>query len=203
MPDSDPAPSVPPAQPGFGPPAPPRRPWGGAPAPVPPGPPGKPGSARKRALYGAVTALVFFAGVGIGAAGGGEDEGADGKTAADAGPRPTVTVTEAAGAEPAPTVTETVRATVTAKPKAKPKPAGPKATIPGDGEFLVGEDIQPGTYKTSGPDGFGCYWERAKDASGELTAIIANNNLEGPGRVTVNQGEYFKSRGCADWQKTG
>lgn len=105
-------------------------------------------------------------------------------------PGPTVTVTEAARSEadPAPEVTETVTATVTAQPK-KAEPAGPATTFSGEGEYLVGEDIKPGTYKTAGPEGeFGCYWERAKDASGEFGSIIANNNLEGPGRVTLHKG---------------
>ncbi|MET7886713.1 hypothetical protein [Streptomyces avermitilis] len=67
-----------------------------------------------------------------------------------------------------------------------------------------GEDIEPGTYKTAGSDGgFGCYWERAKDASGEFGSIIANNNLEGPGRVTLNSGEYFKTNRCQEWKKVG
>lgn len=34
-------------------------------------------------------------------------------------------------------------------------------------------------------------------------AIIANGNLEGSGRVTVNMGEIFKSAGCQDWKKAG
>ncbi|MET7921558.1 hypothetical protein ABZU45_38255 [Streptomyces avermitilis] len=50
---------------------------------------------------------------------------------------------------------------------------------------------------------FGCYWERAKDAGGEFGSIIANNNLEGPGRVTLNSGEYFKTNRCQEWKKVG
>jgi hypothetical protein len=92
---------------------------------------------------------------------------------------------------------------VTAKPKKTKKP-GPATSFSGEGEYVVGEDIKAGTYKTAGPDGgFGCYWERAKNASGEFASIIANNNLNGPGRVTLNSGEYFKTNRCQAWQKVG
>ncbi|MFJ3617008.1 hypothetical protein ACIPSH_02495 [Streptomyces iakyrus] len=166
--------------------------------------PAQPAHGRRRWLkYGtiALVSLLIGVGVGIGAGGGSAETGT--ATAADtkAGPRPTVTVTETAEAEdePAPTVTETV----TAKPKKSKKP-GPAASFSGEGEFVVGEDIKPGTYKTAGPEGgFGCYWERAKNASGEFDAIIANNNLNGPGRVTLNRGEYFKTNRCQEWQKVG
>jgi len=114
----------------------------------------------------------------------------------------TVTATAtgtARAAAPAPTVTVTKTATVTATPKA----AKVAATVPGDGTYLVGGDMKSGTYKTKGPaDGsFGCYWERAKDSSGELNSIIANDNLNGSGLVTVRKGETFKSSGCQDWVK--
>ncbi|OWA21570.1 hypothetical protein B9W64_04575 [Streptomyces sp. CS159] len=155
--------------------------------------------------YGAVALVSLLVGVGMGASG---DTGSEAEAAADtkAGPRPTTTVTEtapAAEAEPAPTVTETVTETVTAKPK-KTKEPGPATTFSGDGEYLVGEDIKAGTYKTAGPeDEWGCYWERAKDASGEFGSIIANNNLEGTGRVTLNKGEYFKTNRCQEWKRVG
>ncbi|MGW5971248.1 hypothetical protein [Streptomyces sp. NPDC055186] len=157
--------------------------------------------------YGAVALVSLFIGVGIGSSGEGsaasENAAADTKSA----PRPTATVTETAkadgsgGAKPAPTVTETE--TVTAKPKKTKKP-GPATSFSGEGEYVVGEDIKAGTYKTAGADGdFGCYWERAKDASGEFGSIIANNNLNGPGRVTLNTGEYFKTNRCQEWKRVG
>ncbi|MEV4916191.1 hypothetical protein AB0K47_05185 [Streptomyces tirandamycinicus] len=164
--------------------------------------PGQPAPGRRRWLkYGAVALVSLFIGAGIGNSSGSAETG---KEAAgdEAGPRPTVTVTETAKAadpEPAPTVTETV----TAKPK-KTKAPGPATSFSGEGEYLVGEDIKAGTYKTAGPDSeFGCYWERAKDASGEFGSIIANNNLNGPGRVTLNRGEYFKTNGCQEWKQVG
>lgn len=178
--------------------------WGPTP-PVPQAPPALPSRRRQRIKYGVMAALALFVGIGIGS-GGGESASGDATDATDAtdakaGPRPTVTVTETAQGEaaPAPTVTETV----TAQPK-KAAPAGPATIFSGEGEYLVGEDIKPGTYRTAGPDDeFGCYWERAKDASGEFGSIIANNNLEGPGRVTLNKGEYFKTNRCKEWKSVG
>lgn len=81
----------------------------------------------------------------------------------------------------------------------QPKPAsGPKTEF-GDGTFKVGEDIAVGTYKSSGPRNQGvplCYWARMKDDSGSVDSIIANNNSQGPTRVTVKAGEYLQVTGC-------
>ncbi|MCX4661430.1 hypothetical protein [Streptomyces uncialis] len=209
-PPTPPIPPIPPADrpDAFGPPH-----WGPttpAHAPQPSSAGGKP-SRRWALLTHGATAVVALM-LGMAATGGGDSGGAgDGKAA----PAPTVTVTKAprGGApEPAATVTKTVektvKETVTAKPKPAPKKAaepGPSAAIEADGMFLVGEDIQAGTYKTAGPEdddfGLGCYWSRQKDASGELTGIIANGNITGMTRVTVNKGEYFETTGCLEWRK--
>ncbi|WP_030419580.1 hypothetical protein VM636_18280 [Streptomyces sp. SCSIO 75703] len=80
------------------------------------------------------------------------------------------------------------------------KPAKKKADIKGSGEFEVGSDVKPGTYRSSGNDGM-CYWERAKDASGELDSILANDNVTGTSYVTVKATDkIFKSNGCKDWE---
>jgi hypothetical protein len=84
----------------------------------------------------------------------------------------------------------------------KSAPEGP-ATSFGPGVYLVGEDIKPGTYKTPGPDedsfSGGCSWSRNKDDSGEFDAIISNDFVQGPTRVTVKKGEVFETNGCQDW----
>lgn len=150
--------------------------------------------------HGAAAFVALFLGVGIGAS----DQEAQTKTAAS--PAPTATVTKSVTKDvqvpgPKVTVTRTTTKTVTLKPK---KPKGAPTIVAGDGEYLVGEDMKAGTYKTAGPEGsFGCYWERASNASGEFDAIIANGNLDGSGRITVNKGEVFKSTRCQDWKKTG
>ncbi|MFI7449976.1 hypothetical protein ACIBQX_20970 [Nonomuraea sp. NPDC049714] len=147
---------------------------------------------RRWLAYGLTAFVSLFLGIGIGASG-------DAETSA-AGPRPTVTVTETEQAEPATTVTETV----TVEPEqAAEEESGPRTTIPGDGQYLVGEDIKPGTYKTAGTDGFNCYWARLKNASGELSAIIANDNVSGQTRATLKKGEYFETKGCQDWKQVG
>ncbi|MFJ3086032.1 hypothetical protein [Streptomyces sp. NPDC086838] len=176
--------------------------WYGAAVPPAPQRPRKSSHAKAWLTHGAAAFVALFLGVGIGASGGSDAGKTDAKAEGGAKPGPTVTVTGAAKARPAPTVTKTV--TAKPKPPKKTKAPGPATSFSGDGEYLVGEDIQAGTYKTSGAEGsFGCYWERAKDASGEFGSIIANNNLDGPGRVTLNKGEYFKTNRCAEWKRTG
>lgn len=167
---------------------------------TPPAPPAKPASRGRGCLtHGAVGLVALFLGVGIGTS----DDQAQATDSAE--PAPTVTVTKSVTKEvevPGPTVTVTKTATVTAAPPKPPKPKGPPTTVEGDGEYLVGEDMKTGTYRTTGPEGgFGCYWERASNASGEFDAIIANGNLDGSGRVTVNKGEVFKSTRCQEWKR--
>ncbi|WP_427166947.1 hypothetical protein ACQF4J_26810 [Streptomyces sp. C1-1] len=89
---------------------------------------------------------------------------------------------------------------------AKGKDGGAKATekkvaFAGDGEFRVGKDVKPGTYRTTGNSDGMCYWERAKDAKGEMDSILANDNVTGASYVTVKATDkIFKSNGCKDWE---
>jgi len=76
-----------------------------------------------------------------------------------------------------------------------------KVAFEGDGDFQVGSDIKPGTYRTTGNTDDMCYWERAKDASGEVDSLLANDNVSGTGYVTVQATDkIFKSSGCNDWE---
>lgn len=88
--------------------------------------------------------------------------------------------------------------------EAPPAQSGPLTTF-SDGTYEVGVDIEPGRYKTAGPDKSDllpmCYWERAKDDSGTFRSIIANDNLQGPGSVSVKQGEFLKVSGGCTWTK--
>jgi hypothetical protein len=187
----------------FGAPVPPR--------PFQPVPPGTPDAKKKRhpvLTHGAAALVALFLGVGIGAAGGGSSDGkADAAHSPRAAARPAPTVTVTAKARPAPTVT--VTATPTPKPTHKaahttPKKSGPATSVPGDGEYRVGKDIAAGTYRTAGPqDSLGCYWERDKDSSGDFGSIIANDNLDGSGLVTVRTGEIFKTERCKSWKRVG
>ncbi|AKJ12662.1 hypothetical protein ABB07_22315 [Streptomyces incarnatus] len=80
--------------------------------------------------------------------------------------------------------------------------AGKKqAVIAGDGEYQVGSDVKPGTYRTTGNTDDMCYWERAKDAKGESGSLLANDNVTGTSYVTVKPTDkIFKSSGCKDWE---
>ncbi|MGY0461579.1 hypothetical protein ACW14Y_15125 [Kitasatospora sp. cg17-2] len=119
----------------------------------------------------------------------------------------TVVETVTAPAAPAPTVTvtATVTATTTLQPTSEAA-AKPDGTIAGSGTYLVGADVQPGTYKTAGPsDSTGlCYWERSSGTSGDAGSIIANDALTGQGVVTIKKSDaLFKSQGCQMWTKVG
>ncbi|MEU6280854.1 hypothetical protein [Streptomyces sp. NPDC047028] len=76
-----------------------------------------------------------------------------------------------------------------------------KAAFDGDGNFVVGSDIKPGTYRTSGNTDGMCYWERAKDAEHKMDSILANDNVTGTSYVTIKASDkLFKSSGCSDWE---
>ncbi|MFS4093145.1 hypothetical protein [Streptomyces sp. AF1A] len=77
-----------------------------------------------------------------------------------------------------------------------------KAAFGGDGDYRVGSDVKPGTYRTSGNSADdNCYWERAKDAKGEMDSLLANDNVTGTSYVTIKATDkLFKSSGCKDWE---
>ncbi len=91
------------------------------------------------------------------------------------------------------------------RPPTRPSAAAP-ASI-GDGTYVVGTDIKPGLYKTSGPADASipiCYWERDRDLSGGIGSIIANDNSNGPTTVQISSSDRaFKTSGCATWVKIG
>jgi hypothetical protein len=84
-----------------------------------------------------------------------------------------------------------------AKAAAPPVP-GPKRIIT-DGLWKVGEEVAPGTYRSSG--GGNCYWARLSGFSGDLDDIITN----GLGRnqtVTISASDVgFESDGCGEWTR--
>lgn len=69
-----------------------------------------------------------------------------------------------------------------------------------EGNWAVGVDIQPGTYRTKEPISGSCYWEIDSDPNGNN--IVANDNVTG-GRptVTLSRGQYFTTQRCGDWAK--
>jgi hypothetical protein len=66
--------------------------------------------------------------------------------------------------------------------------------------YIVGTDMTPGTYKSSGEAG--CYWARVSGFSGSLGQIIANNNTDSPAIVAIGaKDKGFESNGCGTWTK--
>jgi len=74
----------------------------------------------------------------------------------------------------------------------------------GGGTLLVGVDIEPGLYAAEVPgSGFGCYWARLSDLSGDLDGILANANVSSGAQALVEilaTDEAFESSGCGRWQ---
>ncbi|WP_405164282.1 hypothetical protein OG203_03950 [Nocardia sp. NBC_01499] len=83
-----------------------------------------------------------------------------------------------------------------------PKEAAAAKSSFGDGVWQVGQDIYPGTYRTSG--GTDCYWERMSNLSGDSNSILANDIVTGPTVVTILSSDAgFTSKDCGTWTKTG
>jgi hypothetical protein len=71
-----------------------------------------------------------------------------------------------------------------------------------DGIFIVGTDMAPGTYKSSGLAG--CYWARLTGFTGDLGETAANDNTDSAAVVTIASADKgFKSSGCGSWTKVG
>ena len=72
----------------------------------------------------------------------------------------------------------------------------------GDGAFLVGMDISPGTWKSPGGDY--CYWARLSGFSGELGHIKTNGAGGSNNILTIEPADKgFESSNCGTWTKTG
>lgn len=75
-------------------------------------------------------------------------------------------------------------------------------TITGDGLYVIGDDIEPGTYRATG-GGDLCYWARLSGLSGELGDIIANDLGAAKTTVEIQASDTaFETRGCGEWMKT-
>jgi hypothetical protein len=86
--------------------------------------------------------------------------------------------------------------TPTPTPTPTPEPE-PEVVGFGDGTHRVGEDIEPGTYRSD--ESSLCYWARLAGFSGELEDIVANGN-SGPEIVTITEDDAgFETSNCGDW----
>jgi len=67
-----------------------------------------------------------------------------------------------------------------------------------DGMFIVGTDIEPGTYKNTGSTG--CYYARLSGFEGGIGEIIANENTDTSAIVTIGASDKgFTSHDCGTW----
>lgn len=70
----------------------------------------------------------------------------------------------------------------------------------GDGMYIVGVDIEPGTWRNDGSSG--CYWARLSGFTHEVDDIIANQYADTQQIVTISPGDAgFESTGCGTWSK--
>jgi hypothetical protein len=89
---------------------------------------------------------------------------------------------------PTPAVTATTRPT-----------AAPRTSF-GDGVWLIGVDIAPGTYRTTLKGGY-CMWERLSGLSGTYDDVIAFDSPDGgQALVTIAPSDVaFSTDGCGEW----
>jgi hypothetical protein len=83
----------------------------------------------------------------------------------------------------------------------KPQEEAAKRNAVGDGVWVVGQDIDPGTYRTRETTRSDCYWEI--DKSGTNGSDIIENDRPGGGypQVNLSEGQDFKTSDCGEWIK--
>jgi hypothetical protein len=72
-----------------------------------------------------------------------------------------------------------------------------ETTVPGDGTFEVGVDIEGGLYRSSGKQG--CHYTVYGDAKGDDTLL--DKTTAGSTSVSLRAGTWFVTRGCAEWTR--
>ena len=87
-----------------------------------------------------------------------------------------------------------------------PVERAPATTMP-DGQWLVGKDIQPGSYSVTVPAGSpGCSWERNASTDGSATSVLESGSGTEAQTLVVGiraTDVVFQSRGCGTWERTG
>ncbi|QYC40842.1 hypothetical protein Nocox_16140 [Nonomuraea coxensis DSM 45129] len=185
-------------------------------------------------VSGLAALLGFLLGVfvGFGAAGTGDGADAGPEPAATVtvedteppAPDPSATpppATDPPATDPSATDPGATQPGATGPPATDPGATGPAATEPGvvpSGgasagtgvnpaslrTLVVGRDIQPGTYRTSGPtSGFSmCFWARMRSATAGLDDVITSGMPTGPATVTVQPTDKaFSTGGCVEWTR--
>jgi multidrug efflux pump subunit AcrA (membrane-fusion protein) len=70
-------------------------------------------------------------------------------------------------------------------------------TVPGDGTFEVGVDIERGLYRSAGKRG--CHYTVTGDANG--TDVLIDKQTPGAATVSLRADTWFVTRGCAEWTR--
>lgn len=82
-------------------------------------------------------------------------------------------------------------------------PADQPATTIGEGTWLVGTDISPGRYRSTGPASAGgeCSWERRLGFSDSFYDIVQSATATDPVVLQIEPSDTaFTSRGCGEWE---
>jgi hypothetical protein len=66
------------------------------------------------------------------------------------------------------------------------------------GNHEVGKDVQPGTYRTTGP-AHDCYWERSTSDGHTIANDMVTNAPAGVTVTILSSDGGFTSQGCGDW----
>ena len=94
-------------------------------------------------------------------------------------------------------VAEPTPLTPTPYPTATPQPS--RSTSFGDGTWVIGNDIQAGTYRSS-ETGSSCYWQRLSGFSGEFDDIIVNELTDALSVVEISPTDAgFSTERCGTW----
>jgi hypothetical protein len=144
---------------------------------------------------------AFIAGLALASSGG--SSGDSSKVSSAPAPTVTVTAAPAAAAAPAPAVTVTapvpppVTVTAAAAPAPAPAKAASKASV-GNGQWLVGKDIEPGTYRSPGVEAGDLCYADTNDGAGNINQQEVTP--EGPTVITVSsKDKVLKVSGCEDF----
>lgn len=80
-----------------------------------------------------------------------------------------------------------------------------KSSFEGDGTFVVGEDILPGTYRASASPTGNCYWARLSSIGGNgADNIIENENTSGQTVMQIAPTDAaVEVSGCATFKRSG
>jgi len=70
--------------------------------------------------------------------------------------------------------------------------------------LIVGKDIQPGMYRTTGPvaGSTACFWARMKGTTASPADVITSGMPTGPDTVVIlATDKAFSTGGCAEWTR--